>query len=86
MLMRGLMHKVHSLLLFTRRQRAMCGYLYTHTATVREREKLAKRTSHCLYLIVSVEKGIFFYMNDKLKSNEKTRKDIEDSWMKIITK
>ena len=48
MLMRGLMHKVHSLLLFTRRQRAMCGCLYMHTATACEREKLVKRVSHRL--------------------------------------
>ncbi len=37
----------HSTFLFARRQRAVCGCLYMmHTATVREREKLAKRVFH----------------------------------------
>ena len=34
--------------LFTRRQRAVCGCLHTHMATVREREKLVKSVSHRL--------------------------------------
>ncbi len=41
----------HSTFLFARRQRVVCAYLYTHTATVREREKHALRVSHRLYII-----------------------------------
>ena len=44
--------------LFTRRQRAVCRCLYTHTATVREREKLAKRLSH-RFSILLLEYNIY---------------------------
>ena len=46
------------LFLFMYRQRAVCGCLHTHTAIVREREKLAWRISHRLifhFLILSLK-------------------------------
>ncbi len=50
------------LFLFTRRQRAVYGCLYTHTATVREREKLAKRVSHRYINYVLVRVCVPFFL------------------------
>ena len=49
--------------LFTRRQRAVYGYLHTHTATVREHGKLAKRVSHRFF---SFHEGVDLLQNSKI--------------------